>query len=95
MKAKDQSDLEKEMLRLYGELAALDPRTDAYKEILCRLQTLHEMQDATKQPKKSVSPDTILIATTNVIGIVIVLAYEHAHPVLSKAFSMIQKLPIK
>ena len=86
------SALENEITRLHGELKLHDPETEEYKTIMDSVKVLYDLKDCEKQPKKSISPDTVLLAATNVVGIVIVLAYEHAHPVVSKAFGLVSKL---
>ena len=55
-----------------------------------QLSKLCKMQE-TRSPAWRVSPDTLALIAANLLGIVIVVAYEHAHVVTSKAFSSVIK----
>lgn len=88
------SDAQLEIDRLYGELKLHDPESDEYHAIQDRLVTQSDLNTPKVPEKKTLDPNTILLAVTNVVGIVVVLAYEHAHPIAGKAFGLISKLRI-
>ena len=88
------SDLQLEIDRLYGELKLHDPESVEYCAIKDHLVDLVNLNTPKVPEKKTLDPNTILLAVTNVVGIVVVLAYEHAHPIAGKAFGMISKLRI-
>lgn len=47
--------------------------------------------DLKKEPHKRIDPNAIIAAGASILGIVVVLQYEHAHVIASKAFGMIVK----
>lgn len=70
----------------------MDPFSDNYIVLMDRIEKLNELKKATAKPeRKKLSPDTILMASVNIIGIIAVLGYEHGHAITSKAFSMVIK----
>ena len=82
-----------ELDRLYGELKLHDPETDEYANIMRRIQELSNLNKSEHKPdeKKKLDPNTIIVVAANLLGIVAILAYEHVHPVASKAFSLLLK----
>jgi hypothetical protein len=72
-----------ELLNNYHDDEEYAHRVDQLSK-LCKLQE-------TQSPKFRVSPDTLALIGANLLGIVIVVAYEHAHVITSKAFSSIIK----
>ena len=82
-----------ELDRLYGELKLHDPETDEYAAIMRNIQGLSDINKSDHKPdeKKKLDPNTILVVGANLLGIVAILAYEHVHPVASKAFSLLLK----
>lgn len=71
------------------EMQGLRADTEEYDTYLKRLERLYKLKDADR-PKR-VSPDTILVVGANLTGIAMILAYEHAHVVTSKALGFIMK----
>jgi hypothetical protein len=71
------------------ELMDCEPGTEEYAKVLGQLEKLIKMNDI-KSPSK-VSRDTLVLAMTNIAGIVLVLHYEHARIVTSKALGFIKK----
>ena len=63
---------------------------EEYARRVDQLSKLCKLQE-TQSPKFRVSPDTLALIAANLLGIVIVVAYEHAHVVTSKAFSSVIK----
>ena len=84
---------DRELDRLYGELKLHDPETDEYATIMRRIQELSNLNKSEHKPdeKKKLDPNTIIVVAANLLGIVAILAYEHVHPVASKAFSLLLK----
>ena len=82
-----------ELDRLYGELKLHDPESEEYAKIMNRVKELSALNASEHKPdeKKKLDPNTILVVTANLLGIVAILAYEHVHPVASKAFSLLLK----
>jgi hypothetical protein len=65
------------------------PEYIATLDALERLVVLKE-----KNSKRTISPDTIALIAANLAGIVLILQYERAHIVVSKALGFVTKLKI-
>lgn len=63
--------------------------SDEYAKILEHIAKLHKMK-AEESPQK-ISPDTMLMVTANLVGILAILGHEHVGPVTSKALSFVIK----
>lgn len=60
-----------------------------YGKMLEHVIKLHKLK-AEEKPKK-VTPDTALIVTANIVGIVAILNHERLHPITSKAMAFVAK----
>lgn len=76
-------ELETEMQREHGD-------SEDYGTLLTRLERLYKIRE--KNSPKGLDPNTLILAGTNVLGIVIIVAYEHAHPLVSKALALAGRL---
>lgn len=83
--------LELEEERLLEELKNLDPTDDLYDLVKTHLQDIHKMKTTDKGEKKSVSPDALVGAAASLAGIVMILGFERAHIITSKAMSFVFK----
>lgn len=52
-----------------------------YLERLCAL----------REPKKAIDPNTMLLVGGNILGVLIIVTYEHAHVITSKSFGLLFK----
>ena len=99
-----ESPLRKEIHRVLQEMETADPETKEYQFVAGNLRTLMEIEaleakteresapePVLPEPKKTVSPDTILLVAGNLLGILAVLNYERVHVVTSKALGFILK----
>ena len=86
-KKKDAIDLEIE--RVLAQLAKMDANTEMYKMAVDNLKILHEARSC--ENKATISMDTIVVAVTNIVGILLVLDYERLHVFTSKAIGFIVK----
>ena len=73
-----------------AELKSHPSDSKEYKECLGRYKDLQALR-AANQPS-GLSPDTVLFAATNLLGIVLIVGHERAHIVTSKALGFIRKL---
>lgn len=74
-------------------LLALDKKEVAstdYNKILDVVSTLHKMKTAERANR--VSADTMAIVGANLLGIIMIIRYEHANVITSRAMNMVQKL---
>jgi len=72
------------------EMQKMDVDSEEYAQALNKLERLHKLKEKTS-PKR-VDPNTVLIAASNLLGIVIIVAYEHKHVITSKALGFAGKL---
>lgn len=73
----------------YTHLLTLPAGSDEYfkqLEVLAKLTSLKE-----KNPSRRVSPDAVLTVCGSLAGIIIIVVYEHAHVVTSKAMSQLPR----
>ena len=91
MKPRPQSKtlVDKELDRLFSDLRDHDVDSEKYAAILDRIVKLHKLQ-AEEKPKQ-VSPDTLVLAGTNILGILIILKFEQLNIITTKAMSFVQK----
>jgi hypothetical protein len=75
--------------RTLNEMAVYGPEAPEYPTLLNNLSTLIELK--TKQSPQSISPDTVLIVGGNLLVVLIIVAYEQKHVVVSKALSFMMK----
>ena len=66
-----------------------DVRVDSeeYSRLLAYLERLYELK--TKERPKPVSRDTIAIVVGNLLGVLLIVVYEHGHVMGSKALSQV------
>ena len=81
--------IEDEVQHVLTKLSTLDPDSEEYGKAARNLQALYEARS--KRPSKIIEADTIVLALTNILGIVLILNYEQIHVVSSKAISFIAK----
>lgn len=85
---KDPTPLETVKLDAIQALNHHSPETETYGVILDRVSALHEMQ-RTEKSDAQVSPETKATIAANLIGIAMILNFERANIVTSKAIGFI------
>lgn len=65
---------------------------DAYHQMIQDLDRLGAAKERIAPAKKPVSKDAIIGAVASIAGILVIVAAEHASPLLSKAFSFVPKI---
>jgi hypothetical protein len=83
------SDLEIEIARLFVILKGCIPGTARYDEVSDQIAKLYKLKEV--DFKSGVSSDVMVGAATNLAGILLILNYEHAHVMTSKALSFVWK----
>ena len=73
----------------HASLQHLDPTTKEYELVLDRISKLEKMRDAKRRP--SVSPDTLVMAGANLLGILLILNYERTEIITTKALGFVSK----
>lgn len=70
------------------ELLEYDSNSDEFQK---NLDYLERLKALTSKDEKRVSPDTVALILGNLLGIVIIVGYEHAHVVTTKALGFTLK----
>lgn len=73
----------------YAKLQRANPGTDEYDRIIDSITKLTELQ--TEKSKTRISKDVLVNGAVSLAGILIVVSYEHAHPLASKALGFVKK----
>jgi predicted RNase H-related nuclease YkuK (DUF458 family) len=76
------------LVKAYEELSKHSATSEEYATVVLRIQALEEI-NAHADKSNRVSPDTKALIGANIAGIVMVLGYEKANIITSKAFSML------
>jgi uncharacterized protein YfkK (UPF0435 family) len=90
LKKTEPSSLENEIERLLEVMKNMDPADDEkYSDVADQLVKLYKLKEV--DSKKRVSPDAMAAAATNLAGILLILNFEHAHVMTSKALGFVVK----
>jgi hypothetical protein len=81
-----------EIQHIVEELSLQSPDSDEYSKSVCNLEVLCKARSY--KTDRSVSTDTIVLAITNIIGILLVLNYEQLHVIGSKSLGLILKTKV-
>ena len=65
---------------------------DAYHQMIADLDRLAAAKERIAPARKPLSKDAIIGAAASIAGILVIVAAEHATPMLSKAFSFVPKI---
>jgi hypothetical protein len=82
--------LEATIIELELDMKTKDGDSEEYATMLNRLERLHKLKE--KNTPKGINPDTLVIVGGNLLGIVIIVWFEHAHVIVSKALNFAGKL---
>jgi hypothetical protein len=94
MFAKSQTEvkLDAEILSALEELANHKKTSEEYGAIVDRISKLHKLK-AEEKPKRSVSPDTVLVVAANIFGILWLARYERENVIKApNAFRNVMKV---
>lgn len=86
----EKSGLEKAIDKLLADMDNTDSDSESYATMVTQLNTLYKLKEV--DIPKRVSADTLVIAATNILGIILIVGHERAHIVTSKALSFILKM---
>lgn len=87
---KPKSELEEQIATVLAVMSTTSVESEEYGVLLDRLQKLHKM-DLEKRPLRA-SPDTVIGAVTNILGILLITRYEYENVITSKALGFVPKL---
>lgn len=95
LKAKEHkdTDLETAITRLISQMQSHDGETDEYSAMAGNLKTLMEARqiESAVDDRNEISVETIATVAANLVGILMILHYERANIVTSKALSFVIK----
>lgn len=77
--------LDEAMDCVFAEMEIVGPDSEEYQKFIAQLERLSRIKT---ESKLRVSPDTYAIVIGNLVGILIVIAYEQKHILTTKAFSL-------
>ncbi len=88
-KTKELTDLEKLIKRLTEYIENIDPKGEDYTHAVDQLVKLKKIQ--VEENPKPLSKDEMLKAGASLVGILIIVGFEHSHALTSKALSFVKK----
>lgn len=83
------TDLENEIARLLEILNKIDPSDDKYATVADQLKKLYPLKET--DSKDRVSKDILVSAVSGLSQILVIVGYEHAHAISSKALGFVKK----
>lgn len=86
-RSKKQTNLEKEIDNVLEKMATTDKNSDEYNKMARNLELLFNAKS--KEKDRRISNDTIAIVAANILGIVLILGYEKANVITSKALGFV------
>ena len=86
---KKYSILDEPIDRVLTEMNTYGPDSPEFEKQLRYLERLHDVKAGERQHHR-VSPDTIALVVGNLVGILIIVAYEQKHVMTSKAMGYIK-----
>lgn len=75
--------LDTAIIRVLDDMQQYDSNTPEYQALLSQLERLNTLK--TTQRHRRVSPDQMALVAGNLLGILIIVAYEQKHAMVSKA----------
>lgn len=72
-----------------SQLDTIPAYSDEYAKIVAQIEKLNALKNST--PSSRVSPDTLAIVIGNLVGIGMIVGYERANAVTSKAVAFVMK----
>lgn len=90
--AKDEkpTNLDEAIERVFTHLQTLQPDSKEYATTADQLVKLQTLKDTTKS-KNRPSADALVAAGASVLGILLIVGYEHAHVMTSRAVNFVTK----
>lgn len=85
------SELDHAISVVFTEMAGESSDSEEYAKMVEQLIRLYSL----KPKPKRISPDTLAIVVGNLVGVLIIVGYERAHIVTSKATNFVLKSPVQ
>lgn len=88
-KTPEQTGIEKAIDLILEEMLTKSSTDDDYIKMTAQLEKLYKLKEM-DSPKR-VSPDTLAVIAGNIAGILLIINYERAHVITSKALGFVMK----
>lgn len=89
-KPRPKSELETTIEALLDRMTTFPAESEEYAKMTDQLVKLYKAKE--QEAPRRVSPDTMVIVAGNLLGILVIVGYEKAHVVTSKALTFAGKL---
>ena len=86
---KPKSDIDLALTTAFLELKTHPPTSSEYATVMDQIVKLNKMKNDNSSP--CLSPDTLALAATNLLGLLMVIRHENVNVIATKAFSMVLK----
>jgi hypothetical protein len=87
--SEQEQQLDRTIVQLAADMQSMSGDSDEYQKATNQLERLYKLKAS--NGRKPIDPNTWLLVGGNLAGIVIIVAYEHAHPIASKAMNQLGK----
>lgn len=79
--------------RAYLDLAKHTADSKEFADIIKHIQSLEELAnpESNLEQRKRIDPNKVIAASASILGILVVISYEHAHVIASKGFGLVPK----
>lgn len=88
-KINEPSPLDMAITRLHADMEEFGPESPEYPKMLEYLERLNNVRNS--KERRTASPDQILLVAGNLLGILIIVAYEQKHVMASKGLGFVLK----
>ena len=85
------TNLEKAIQRLHDDMQTVDPNTDQYTKMADNITKLYKLREYDTRKRWHPSPDAVLTATVNIVGILLIIRHEDVNVISSKAIGFVKK----
>lgn len=73
---------------VYADLKGMHAQEDDHKKTVDQLSALYKLKETNSKSK--ISPDTLALISGNLLGIVMIVGYERANVITSKAMQFVK-----
>lgn len=87
---KDETKLEKPIDRVLESMAEYGPEAPEYQSLLSSLERLYTIKDG-KKSERGVSNEALIAVAGNLLGILIIVAYEQKNVMSSRGLDFVKK----
>lgn len=84
---KQKSVVDEAIANVLTSMNKVEPDSKEYSSLIDNLDSL--MQIKTEERKNRIKPDTIAVVAGNLVGILVIVAYEQRHFMSQKAFGLV------